>query len=86
MANPLSLYLTTHNTGKIADQLILDWIKQNIDLRPKAIRERLNLNNPIYLRTAAYGHFGRSPQEDGGFSWEKLDLAQSIGHALLKVD
>ena len=85
MAKPLSLYLTTHNTGKVADQLILDWIEQNIDLRPKAIRELLNLNNPIYLRTAAYGHFGRSTQEDGGFSWEKTDLAKSIGQSLLKA-
>lgn len=85
MAKPLSLYLTTHQTGKISDQLILEWIANNIDLRPKAIRERLNLNNPIYLRTAAYGHFGRSPQEDGGFSWEKLDLVKDMGQALLKA-
>ncbi len=85
MAKQLSLYLTTHNTGKMADQLILNWIEQNIDLRPKAIRELLNLNNPIYLRTAAYGHFGRSPQEDGGFSWENTDLAKSIGQSLLKA-
>lgn len=84
MAEPLSLYLTTNGTGKIADSIILDWIKQNVDLKPKAIRELLNLNNPIYLRTAAYGHFGRSPQEDGGFSWEKTDLAKSIGQTLLQ--
>ncbi len=85
MAEPLSLSLNTHQTGKIADQMILDWIKQNIDLRPRAIRELLNLSNPIYLRTASYGHFGRSPQEDGGFSWEKLDLTKEMSHALLKV-
>lgn len=78
MAKPLSLYLTTHGTGKIDDQIILDWILKNVDLRPQAIRERLNLNAPIYLRTASYGHFGRSPQEDGGFSWEKTDLAEQL--------
>lgn len=85
MSKPLSLYLTTHQTGKVSDQLILEWIEGNVDLRPKAIREHLNLNNPIYLRTAAYGHFGRSPQEDGGFSWENLDLAERIGKSLLKA-
>ena len=84
MSKPMSLYLNTHRTGKVADQVILDWIKQNIDLRPRAIRELLNLNNPIYLRTASYGHFGRSPQEDGGFSWEKQDLADKLSKSLLK--
>ncbi len=78
LAEPLSLYLTTHRTGKADDQFILDWILENIDLRPRAIRERLNLNSPIYLRTASYGHFGRSPQSDGGFSWEKTDLDEEL--------
>lgn len=85
LAKPLSLYLTTHRTGKIADQLILDWVLKNVDLRPQAIREQLNLNNPIYLRTASYGHFGRSPQSDGGFSWEKLDLVDQLKQSLLKA-
>ncbi|MCE2716206.1 MAG: methionine adenosyltransferase [Pseudomonadota bacterium] len=78
MAKPLSLYLTTHGTGKVDDQIILDWILKNVDLRPQAVRERLNLNSPIYLRTASYGHFGRSPQDDGGFSWERTDLAKQL--------
>jgi S-adenosylmethionine synthetase len=77
-AEPLSLYLSTRKTGIVPDELILDWLKQNIDLRPCAIRKKLQLNRPIYLRTAAYGHFGRSCQDDGGFSWEKLDLVDSL--------
>lgn len=84
-AQPLSLYLTTHRTGKIDDQAIVDWLLANIDLRPRAIRERLGLNAPIYLRTASYGHFGRAPQEDGGFSWEKIDLVDKLKQLFLKV-
>lgn len=82
LAEPLSLYLTTHCTGKVDDQVILDWMLKNIDLRPQAVRERLSLNNPIYLRTASYGHFGRSPQADGGFSWEKTDLVEQLRQLL----
>jgi S-adenosylmethionine synthetase len=80
----LSLYLTTHRTGKVDDQAILEWTLKNVDLRPQAIRERLNLNSPIYLRTASYGHFGRSPQEDGGFSWERTDLVDQLKQAFTK--
>lgn len=85
LAKPLSLYLNTHRTGKVSDQLILDWALENIDFRPQAIRKHLNLNAPIYLRTASYGHFGRSPQSDGGFSWEKVDLANQLKQSLLKA-
>ena len=53
-----------------------------MDLSPRGIRERLSLNRPIYARTAAYGHFGREPDEDGGFSWEKIDLIDAIEAAL----
>ena len=53
-----------------------------MDLSPRGIREHLGLNKPIYARTAAYGHFGRAPQEDGGFSWERTDLADAIKAAL----
>ena len=84
LAKPLSLYLTTHRTGKVDDQAILEWTLKNVDLRPQAIRERLNLNSPIYLRTASYGHFGRSPQEDGGFSWERSDLVDQLKQAFTK--
>lgn len=78
MAEPLSIYLSTHKTSIVPDEVILNWINNNIDLRPCAIRKKLQLNKPIYLRTAAYGHFGRSHQEDGGFSWEKLDLVNEL--------
>lgn len=78
MAQPLSLYLSTRKTGIVPDEIILEWVNKNIDLRPCAIRNKLQLNKPIYLRTAAYGHFGRSYQEDGGFSWEKLDLVDDL--------
>ena len=55
-----------------------DYIQKQIDLSPSGIRERLELNEPIYARTAAYGHFGREPELDGGFTWEKLDLVQEF--------
>ena len=55
-----------------------DYIQTQIDLSPRGIRERLELNKPIYARTAAYGHFGREPELDGGFTWEKLDLVQEF--------
>lgn len=86
MSKPLSLYLTTHGTGRVEEQIILDWILENVNLRPQAIRERLKLNNPIYLRTASYGHFGRTPQDDGGFSWEKTDLAEQLKKLIKKVE
>ncbi|HUX79539.1 MAG TPA: methionine adenosyltransferase, partial [Alphaproteobacteria bacterium] len=72
-ADPTSLYLNTHGTGLISDARLVCILLELLDLTPKGIRERLNLNKPIYTRTAAYGHFGRNPDPDGGFSWEKLD-------------
>ena len=53
-----------------------------MDLSPRGIREHLGLNRPIYARTAAYGHFGRTPEDDGGFSWERTDLVEAISNAL----
>lgn len=79
-AAPLSLYVNTHNTGKISSDRILEAIKNNFDLTPKGIRTHLSLNRPIYRRTAAYGHFGRTPDKDGGFSWEKLDVVDVFKH------
>jgi S-adenosylmethionine synthetase len=57
-------------------------IRDTVNLTPRAIRTRLGLNRPIYRRTAAYGHFGREPEADGGFSWERLDLADDLKAAL----
>lgn len=72
-ADPLSLYVNTHNSGKVSNHLILKCIKDNFDLTPKGIRNLLRLNRPIYLPSASYGHFGREPGQNGTFSWEKLD-------------
>ncbi|MCC7037110.1 MAG: methionine adenosyltransferase [Alphaproteobacteria bacterium] len=78
VSHPISLYVNTHGTGKYSDEAIADALQAVADFRPRAIRERLNLNKPIYARTAAYGHFGRAPEADGGFTWEKPDLVQAL--------
>ncbi|MEM9224607.1 MAG: methionine adenosyltransferase [Pseudomonadota bacterium] len=78
VSKPLSIYVNTYGTGKVADGAIEDAIGKVIDLSPRGIREALSLNRPIYARTAAYGHFGREPDADGGFSWEKTDLADTL--------
>ncbi len=78
VSHPISLYVNTHGTGKYSDEAIADALQAVADFRPRAIRERLNLNKPIYARTAAYGHFGRAPEADGGFTWEKNDLVQAL--------
>ncbi len=78
VSHPISLYVNTHGTGKYSDEAIADALQAVADFRPRAIRERLNLNKPIYARTAAYGHFGRAPEPDGGFTWEKNDLVQAL--------
>jgi len=80
-AKPLSLYVNTQQTGIIPDEEIADFIQKRLDLSPKMICEYLLLNRPIYLPTATYGHFGREPQPNGCFSWEKLDLL-SLFHSL----
>ncbi|EAR50893.1 S-adenosylmethionine synthetase [Oceanicola granulosus HTCC2516] len=82
VAKPLSIYVDTHGTGEIEDAAIERAIPQIIDLTPRGIREHLQLNRPIYQRTAAYGHFGREPEADGGFSWEKTDLAEALKKAV----
>ncbi|MFN7038514.1 MAG: methionine adenosyltransferase [Alphaproteobacteria bacterium] len=78
VAKPLSVYVSTHNTGRLSDDRLTDLVKNSMDLTPKGIRNHLNLNKPIYLRTACYGHFGRAPEKDGGFSWEKIDLISKL--------
>jgi S-adenosylmethionine synthetase len=82
ISKPLSLYVNTSETGTVPETEIVDAIEQLMDLSPRGIRTHLGLNKPIYARTAAYGHFGRTPDADGGFSWEKLDLVDGL-HKIL---
>lgn len=78
VSKPISVYLNTHGTGKAPEGVIVDAIQKIVDLSPKGIRQHLKLNKPIYERTAAYGHFGRTPTEDGGFSWERTDIVDEL--------
>lgn len=82
VSEPLSVYADTHGTGDVPPAEIEKAIRQVMSLTPRGIRERLQLNKPIYQRTAAYGHFGREPDADGGFSWEKLDLVEELRKAV----
>ncbi len=82
VANPLSLYVNTHDTGEVDEAILADTLSDVMDLTPRGIRQHLNLNRPIYARTSAYGHFGRAPEPDGGFSWERTDLAEELKRAL----
>ena len=82
VSKPLSIYVDTHGTGQVEDAAIERAIAQCMDLTPRGIRQHLSLNKPIYERTAAYGHFGRAPEADGGFSWERTDLAAALTAAV----
>ena len=82
VAKPLSIYADTHDSGEVDPTAIERAIAQVIDLTPRGIREHLGLNRPIYERTAAYGHFGRAPEADGGFSWERTDLVEALKAAV----
>ena len=82
VAKPLSIYVDTHGTGEVHETDIEKAIRQSMDLTPRGIREALDLNKPIYQRTAAYGHFGRQPEADGGFSWERTDLVETLKKAV----
>jgi S-adenosylmethionine synthetase len=82
VAKPLSIYVDLHGTGKVDEAKLEAALMQVMDLTPHGIRTHLGLNKAIYARTAAYGHFGRKPTRDGGFSWEKTDLAPAIKAAL----
>ena len=82
VAKPLSIYVDTYGTGKLDDQKLEGIVSEVMDLSPRGIREHLQLSRPIYERSAAYGHFGRQPDNDGGFSWEKLDLVEAINSAV----
>jgi S-adenosylmethionine synthetase len=82
VAEPLSVYVDLHGTGNGVDEARLERaLREAMDLTPSGIRRHLDLNKPIYARTAAYGHFGRAPDADGGFSWEKTDLAEKLKRA-----
>ena len=81
VSHPLSVYVDTYGTGKVDEEKIADALRDVMDLSPRGIREHLGLSRPIYARTAAYGHFGREPDADGGFSWEKTDLADALRSA-----
>jgi S-adenosylmethionine synthetase len=82
VADPMSLYVDTHGTGNIEEAKLQKLLPELFPLRPTNIRRTLKLSRPIYRRTAAYGHFGRAPEKDGGFSWERTDLADSLKRAL----
>ena len=78
VAKPLSIYCDTHGTGEVPEVEIEKAVATCMDLTPRGIIEHLQLRRPIYQRTAAYGHFGRTPTDDGGFSWEKTDLVDAL--------
>ena len=81
VSHPLSVYVDTDQTNEVDEEKLADVLQQVVDLSPRGIRERLGLNRPIYARTAAYGHFGRQPEADGGFSWEHTDLVDTLRSA-----
>ncbi|MCL4114891.1 UNVERIFIED_CONTAM: hypothetical protein GTU68_036714 [Idotea baltica] len=82
VAKPLSIYCDTYGTGEVSEAAIEKAVSQAFDLTPRGIIEHLQLRRPIYQRTAAYGHFGRTPTDDGGFSWEKTDLVDALKRAV----
>lgn len=78
VSKPLSIYVDLHGTGHVDEGRLEKVLFDMVDLSPRGIRTHLELNKPIYARTAAYGHFGRTPEADGGFSWERTDLAPAL--------
>jgi S-adenosylmethionine synthetase len=78
VSRPLSVYIDTAGTGEVDEDKLSKVLQELLDLSPRGIRTHLGLNKPIYARTAAYGHFGRAPEADGGFSWERLDLVDQL--------
>jgi len=85
VAQPLSVYVDLHGTGKVHEEVVEKAIRKAMDLSPSGIRRHLDLNKPIYARTAAYGHFGRKAGRDGAFSWEKTDLVKALKEAVKEV-
>jgi S-adenosylmethionine synthetase len=82
VSQPLSIYVDLHGTGKVEEDRLEKALAEVMDLSPRGIRKHLGLNRPIYARTSAYGHFGRPPEADGGFSWERSDLAGALRDAV----
>jgi S-adenosylmethionine synthetase len=78
VAEPLSIYVDAHGTAKVDEAALEEVLFKIVRLSPRGIREQLQLNRPIYARTSAYGHFGRQPDQDGGFTWEKTDLVEKL--------
>jgi len=85
IAQPLSVYVNTHDTGKVDDEVLETAIREAMDLSPSGIRNHLELNKPIYAKTAAYGHFGRKAGRDGSFSWEKPDLVKDLKESVKRL-
>ena len=81
VSKPLSVYVDTAGTGEVDESKLSRVLQEIVDLSPRGIRERLGLSRPIYSRTSAYGHFGREPEADGGFSWERTDLVSDLRSA-----
>ncbi|MBC8339834.1 MAG: methionine adenosyltransferase [Rhodospirillales bacterium] len=81
VSKPLSVYIDTHGTGQVDEERLSATLQDMVNLSPRGIREHLHLSRPIYARTAAYGHFGRAPDDDGGFSWERTDLVDDLKSA-----
>ncbi len=81
VSHPLSIFIETYGTGRVDEARLSSVIGEMVDLSPRGIRTRLALSNPIYARTSAYGHFGRTPDATGGFTWEKLDLVDDLKSA-----
>jgi S-adenosylmethionine synthetase len=80
LSEPLSIYADLGDKGNISEDKLVKFLSELVDLTPRGIRERLGLNKPIFKKTASYGHFGREPDQDGGFSWEKLDLVDALSN------
>ena len=80
LSKPLSIYADLGDKGSISEESLVNFLLDLVDLTPRGIRERLGLNKPIYKKTATYGHFGREPDQDGGFGWEKLDLVDALSN------
>ncbi len=81
VSEPLALYVSTHDTNHVDDSKLSDILREMVKLSPRGIREHLQLNRPIYKKTSSFGHFGRDPEDDGHFSWERLDLVPELKRA-----
>jgi S-adenosylmethionine synthetase len=86
VAQPLSIYVDLHDTGKVSEEVVEAAIRATMDLSPTGIRKHLDLNKPIYAQSAAYGHFGRKPGRNGSFSWEKTDLTMALKDAVKEAE